>query len=120
VVFFDRKRAADFANRRKRGGHLLSKGRFLGAQFTAWLRDGHWLDLGRSANMAAGQLYEGLSRIRGVRIVWPVDANEVFAILPRCMADKLREAGSVFYEWNPESLPEAERLSGNEVLRRLF
>jgi threonine aldolase len=35
------------------------------------------------------------------------------------MADKLREAGSVFYEWNPESLPEAERLSGNEVLIRL-
>jgi threonine aldolase len=119
VVFFDRKRAVDFANRRKRGGHLLSKGRFLGAQFTAWLRDGHWLDLARSANMAAGQLYEGLSRIRGVRIVWPVDANEVFTILPRCMADKLRAADSVFYEWNPESLPEGERLSGNELLIRL-
>jgi threonine aldolase len=119
VIFFDRKRAVDFANRRKRGGHLLSKGRFLGAQFTAWLSDAHWLDLARSANMAAGQLYEGLSRIRGVRVVWPVDANEVFAILPRSMADKLRAAGAVFYEWNPDSLPESERLSEDELLVRL-
>ena len=43
VIFFDRARAGEFAFRRKRAGHTLSKGRFLGAQAIAYLDGGHWL-----------------------------------------------------------------------------
>jgi threonine aldolase len=118
VVFFDRKRAVDFASRRKRGGHLVAKGRLFGAQFVGWLRDGHWLDLARSANSAADQLSAGLARLTGVRIVWPTEANEVFAILPRSLVEKLRAAGSVFYEWNPDSLPDHESVGKDEVFLR--
>jgi len=119
VVFFDRKQAVDFASRRKRGGHLVAKGRLFGAQFVGWLRDGHWLDLARSANSAADQLSAGLARLKGVRIVWPTEANEVFAILPRSLSEKLRAAGSVFYEWNPDSLPDNESVGKDEVFLRL-
>jgi threonine aldolase len=51
--------------------------------------------------------------------VWPTEANEVFAILPRSLAEKLRAAGSVFYEWNPDSLPARESVGPDEVLLRL-
>ena len=71
----------------------MAKGRFLGAQFAGWLRDGHWLDLARTANLRAAQLAEGLSRISNVRLVWPTDANEVFAILPKSVDLRLRAAG---------------------------
>ena len=118
VVFFDRKHAVDFSSRRKRGGHLVAKGRLFGAQFVAWLQDGHWLDLARSANLAADQLSAGLARHSGVRVVWPTEANEVFAILPRALGEKLRAAGGVFYEWNPDSLPENESLGKEEVFLR--
>ena len=53
VVFFDPARAANFAYRRKRGGQTLSKGRFLGAQMEAYLKDGLWLRLAERANGAA-------------------------------------------------------------------
>ena len=118
VVFFDRKQAVDFASRRKRGGHLVAKGRLFGAQFVGWLRDGHWLDLARSANSTADQLSAGLARLKGVRIVWPTEANEVFAILPRRLVDELRAAGSIFYEWNPDSLPDNESVGKDEVFLR--
>ena len=119
VVFFDRKHAVDFASRRKRAGHLVAKGRFFGAQFTAWLGDGHWLDLARTANSAADGLAAGLAVCRGVRLAWPTEANEVFAILSRDLREKLRAAGCVFYDWNPESLPENEALRDDEALVRL-
>jgi len=74
--------------------------------------------LARSANSAADQLSAGLARLKGVRIVWPTEANEVFAILPRRLVDELRAAGSIFYEWNPDSLPDNESVGKDEVFLR--
>ena len=56
VIFFDPDRAASFPFLRKRGGHTLSKGRFLGAQMLAYLEGGLWLDLAARANAAAQSL----------------------------------------------------------------
>jgi len=119
VIFFDPKHSLDFAVRRKRGGHLVAKGRFLGAQFSGWLRQGHWLDLARSANDTARQLSRGLSGIPGVRVVWTTEANEVFAILPRELDARLRGAGCSYYEWNCDSLPNGEYAAPEEVFARL-
>ncbi len=119
VIFFDRERAADFALRRKRGGHLLSKGRFLGAQFTGWLRGGHWLDLARSANRSAARLSAGLRAFPEVRVVWPVEANEVFAIFPRSLDERLRAAGCYYYEWDSNALPEDQPVAADEMLARM-
>jgi threonine aldolase len=99
VVFFDKDLARDFRYRRMRGGQLLSKGRFLAAQMIAYLNDGLWLDNARHANRMAALLGEGLSRLPGVRLPVPVEANEAFPILPKPLIETLKAAGGVFYEW---------------------
>ena len=96
VVFFDRKRAAFMPERRKRAGHLLSKHRFLAAQFEGFLKDEYWLALARHANAMADRLADGL-RMAGVPIVWPVEANIVFALLPNALDGKLKAAGAAYY-----------------------
>ncbi len=96
VVFFDRKRAAFMPERRKRAGQLLSKHRFLAAQFDGYLADGYWLTLARHANAMADRLADGL-RVLRVPIVWAVEANIVFALLPRALDPKLKAAGAAYY-----------------------
>jgi threonine aldolase len=100
VIFFDPAKASSLPYQRKRGGHTLSKGRFLGAQMVAYLEDGHWLGLAKTANAHAVRLAQGLAEAPGVRIVWPRQANEIFAILPRRTDKALKEAGALYYEWS--------------------
>src|SRR5262249_53206215 len=64
VVIFDPARADAMADRRKRGGHLVSKHRFLAAQFDAFLADGYWLRMARHANPMSDRL-AGQLRARG-------------------------------------------------------
>jgi hypothetical protein len=71
-----------------------------------------------SLTVVARLIRAGLARLKGVRIVWPTEANEVFAILPRSLVEKLRAAGSVFYEWHPDSLPDHESVGKDEVFLR--
>ena len=71
VLFFDLQRAAFMAERRKRAGLLLSKHRFLAAQFAATLADDKWLTLARHANLMADRLSAKLAAI-GLVPVWPV------------------------------------------------
>ena len=99
VIFFDPAQADDFAFRRKRGGHLLSKSRFMSAQFAAYLADGLWLKLAGDANRMAERLSTGLAAIPGCKIWYPTDINEVFASFPGRAADRLRERGAAFYPW---------------------
>jgi threonine aldolase len=120
VIFFDRKRAEDFVYQRKRGGHTLSKGRFLGVQMCAYLRDGHWLALARHANACAARLEEGLRRASHVRIPWPRQVNEVFAILPRRADAALKAAGARYYDWGARSLSPQEAPRDDEVFVRLI
>jgi len=104
VVFFDLGLAEDFAYRRMRGGQLLSKSRYLGAQMVAYLEDGLWLQNAGRANALAQKLATGLMAGGKVRIPNPVQANEVFAVLPKQMFDRLQASGAKFYDWMPDSL----------------
>lgn len=99
VVFFDPGRAADFAFRRKRSGHLFSKMRFLSAQLEAYLADGLWLRNAAHANAMAARLASGLRQLDGAAIRFPVEANEVFVRLSRGVLRRLREAGARFHPW---------------------
>lgn len=119
IVFFDRDLATDIGFRLKRTGHLTSKGRLYGAQFTAWLADGHWLDLARHANRHADALRGAIERSPGVRLAWPSASNEVFAVFDRSVFDGLVAGGASMYEWYPNALPEGETLAADEVLARL-
>lgn len=100
VVFFDPDLADGFLFRRKRGGHLFSKMRFLSAQLLAMLDDNLWLDLARHANAQARSLSDGLAKLPGVSLAHPVEANEVFAELPPKMAQALIAKGFRFYPWS--------------------
>jgi len=97
IVLFDTGLADDVAVRRKRAGHLLSKGRVLAAQVLALLEDGLWLDNARSANAAARQL----AAAAGERLVYPVEANELFVRVNDDEAASLTAQGFDFYEWGP-------------------
>jgi threonine aldolase len=103
VIFFDPAAAASFGERRKRGGHLLSKHRFIAAQFLAYLADDRWLDLARHANAMADKLATALTAI-GLQPVWPVEANLVFVVVPRALDAELRTAGASYYVRNSDSL----------------
>jgi threonine aldolase len=100
VIFFDTAKAADFAFRRKRGGHLLSKMRFLSAQLDAYLADDLWLRNARHANAAAKRLAEGLVRIPGLHLRHAVEANEIFVEMPEALIEALFARGFHFYRWD--------------------
>jgi threonine aldolase len=114
VVIFDSERAKFFGERRKRGGHLLSKHRFLAAQFAAYLADDLWLTLARHANAMADRLARELESVN-LRPLWPVEANLVFIGLPRALDAKLRAAGAAYYVRTSDSLA----LPADHVLARL-
>jgi threonine aldolase len=120
VIFFDPEKAASMPYLRKRSGHTLSKGRFLAAQMTAYLENGHWLDLAKAANGHAQKLAQGLAKIHGVRLPWPCEANEIFAILPRAIDAALRAEGAVYYPWNFRDFgSDSEPPAQDEVFVRL-
>ncbi len=117
VVFFDKALAADMQFRRKRSGHTLSKGRLLGAQLVGYLDNDHWIANARHANLAAAVLSGGLAGIRGVRLAWPTQANEVFAVLPPSVDDAIRAAGFRGAPWSSLSLPEGFEIGGDRFVR---
>jgi len=99
VVVFDPTRAADFEARRKRAGHLWSKMRFLSAQLVAYLETGLWLRNASHANAMAARLAAGLATLPAVRLVQPVQANELFVAMPERLIEALLADGFEFYRW---------------------
>ena len=95
LILFRTELADEIAVRRKRAGHLLSKGRFLAAQILALLEDDLWLDNARAANAAA----QVLAQAAPERLVYPVQANEIFLRASDEEARRLRGAGVDFYGW---------------------
>ena len=96
VVVFDPGRADGLIERRARAGHLLSKQRFVAAQYLAWLADGLWIDCAARANRQAARLGAGLSAA-GVAPLFEVGANMVWAALPDEADARLREAGAHYH-----------------------
>jgi threonine aldolase len=93
VIFF-RKELADAAQyRTKRAGHVLSKMRYISAQWRSYLKDDLWLEIARLSNARARELAEKLESVCGGQIVYPVQANEVFVRFAPVVIDRLLEAG---------------------------
>lgn len=99
LVFFDQGLAEVARLRRKRAGHLQSKGRFLAAQLLAMVEDGLWLDNARSANAAAAEL----AGAAGDRLLHPVEANEIFLRVSEAERAALRAQGFSFYDWGSDA-----------------
>lgn len=99
IVFFDPALADVARYRRKRAGHLQSKGRYLAAQVLAMLEGDLWLDNARAANAAAAEIGTAC----GARLMHPVEANEVFVRLTSDEREALRAHGFGFYDWGADA-----------------
>ena len=96
VVFFNRELAQTMRYRRRRGGHLFSKMRFLSVQLDAFIKNGLWLRNARHANAMAQRVREGLAKISGVRFPSPTEINLVLVALPQPIWDGLVAEGYSF------------------------
>jgi threonine aldolase len=114
MIFFDPKHGTNMQDRRKRGGALLSKHRFIAAQMEAYLADDLWLKLARHANDMADALAAGLTAA-GAKPAWPVEANEVFAPLTAEADKRLKAAGAMYYPWPSADL----NIGAGKILVRL-
>lgn len=99
VVIFDPAKAWEFELRRKRGGHLFSKHRYLSAQMQGYLDGDLWLDMARHANAMGARLAKGISALPDASLLHPADANMVFAEWPRGAHRAAKNAGAVYYFW---------------------
>jgi threonine aldolase len=105
VVFFDANLAQNFPYRRMQAMQLSSKMRFIAAQFDALLDDDLWLRSAKHANAMASLLGGELASIPSIRLTQQVQANEVFATIPREHVAAL-QAVSAFQVWT-EAITEA-------------
>ena len=116
LILFKSELADEIAVRRKRAGHLASKGRMFAAQILAMLENGLWLDNARAANAAA----QTIAAAAGERLVYPVEANEIFVRTTPEEAAALRAQGFDFYDWGPGEIRLVTSWDqGGEALDRL-
>jgi threonine aldolase len=101
VVFFQPGLSQEFLYLRKQAMQLASKMRFIAAQFEALLTDDLWRRGAEHANRMARLLEKGVSRIPEVKIAWKVEANGVFAQIPRHAIEKIKKH-YFFYMWIEE------------------
>ncbi|RWE75038.1 low specificity L-threonine aldolase [Mesorhizobium sp.] len=117
VVILNPDVAKDLRLQRQRAGQTFSKARFISAQFEAYLTDDLWLRMAGHANQMAAHLAETIEDAPAGRLAWLPQANEVFAILDRATAERLRAAGAKFHEWGVPSGFEGH-LGDNEAIYR--
>jgi threonine aldolase len=102
VVFFNKNMASDFKYRRKQGMQLASKMRFIAAQFGAFLTDDLWKKSAAHSNAMAQKLYQAVKDIPGVEVTQKVQANGVFARIPKAIIPRLQEE-FFFYVWDEDT-----------------
>ena len=101
IIIFDRDLAEEFEWRIKQSGHLNSKMRLVTSAWLGLLENDTWLNNARHANRMAQQLADALTKKAGAEIMYPVEANAVFARIPEHVQSALREKGWSFYTFLP-------------------
>ena len=99
VIFFNKALAEDFAYRVKQAGQLASKMRFISAPWLGLLEQQTWLNNAQHANHMAQLLYKRIKDLPQINIMFPPQANAVFAELPLPMIQGLRAKGWRFYQF---------------------
>jgi threonine aldolase len=101
VVFFHPEVAEEFLYVRKQGMQLASKMRYMSAQMEALLTNDLWRRNAEHANRMARLLEEEVKKVKGVKIMYPVEANGVFAQVPHEAIRKIQER-YFFYMWSEQ------------------
>jgi threonine aldolase len=99
VLFFNPALAEETKFLRKQSMQLFSKMRFVGAQFVAYFEDDLWKETATHSNNMARFMKEQIESIPEIRITHPVEANGIFAIVPKEIIEPLQEH-FFFYVWN--------------------
>ncbi len=102
VVSFGAGGASSLRFLRKQSMQLASKMRFASAQFAALLTDDLWRANAEHANRMARRLADGATRVPGVSLAYPVEANGVFALLPPAATEALQQEYP-FYVWDEDT-----------------
>ena len=110
IIAFRHDLGEEIEFRRKRGGHLLSKMRYVSAQLEAYITDGLWLRLANQANAMATRLSDGLAALPGIERPWPTQGNEVFVTLPEPLIQALLADGAVFFRWGDRNASPTVRM----------
>jgi threonine aldolase len=97
IVVFQPELADGLAVQLRRAGQVWSKMRFAAAQLLAYVEDGLWLKLAAASNAAAARIAAGIAGLPGLRLVAPVEANELFFETTSDVMDALEEGGFQFY-----------------------
>ncbi len=101
IVVFSPELTDGLAVQLRRAGQVWSKMRFASAQLMAYVADGLWLKLAQASNAAAARIAAGIGEIAGLRLIAPVEANELFLELPSAVMDALERDGFQFYRRSP-------------------
>jgi threonine aldolase len=97
IVVFVPEIADGLAVQLRRAGQVWSKMRFAAAQLMAYVEDGLWLRLAEASNTAAARIAAGVAGLSGVRLIVPVEANELFLETSSAVMDALEADGFQFY-----------------------
>jgi threonine aldolase len=97
IIVFNPELADGLAVQLRRAGQVWSKMRFASAQLMAYIEGGLWLRLARASNAAAARIAAGIEGLPGLRLVAPVEANEIFLEIPAAVMDALERDGFQFY-----------------------
>lgn len=102
VCFLKSRLSGGFKYIRKQSMQLASKMRFISAQYIAYFRDDLWKKCASHSNTMASVLAEKISSVKGITITQPVQANGIFVIMPRQVAEKVCRK-YFFYPWNEKT-----------------
>jgi threonine aldolase len=97
IVVFAPEIADGVAVQLRRAGQVWSKMRFASAQLEAYIADGLWLKLAQASNAAAAQIAAEIGDVAGIRLIAPVEANELFLESSSEVMDALEQGGFQFY-----------------------
>jgi threonine aldolase len=99
ILFLNKKLGEDFKYVRKQAMQLSSKMRFISAQFERYLSDNFWFMNAKHSNNMAQLLAEKIKDIPQVQITQKVEANGIFAIIPKEIIEDLKTE-YFFYDWD--------------------
>lgn len=99
VIFFTTALAARSLYIRKQSTQLYSKMRFISAQYSAFLNNDLFIDLGVASNAAAKSLFEQVQNIHSLRLSTPPQVNSIYPVLDPDVSKALQD-WSFFWDWD--------------------
>ncbi len=90
IIFFNKKKLSNYKFYQKRSGHIIAKTKLISSQFIAWFQDDLWLKLAKKSNNIAKLFKNYLDQNKNVKILFPVDGNEVFVKVNEFYYEKIK------------------------------